>query len=118
MPYISVYGATKAFLLSFSESLSAENKDDGIKVLALCPGPTESNFFEVAEFPKSMAASTTKSPLTPAEEVVKDALKALDKNESFVVTGGIANQLIVNINRFLPRSIVAQTMKNILGKNK
>jgi short-subunit dehydrogenase len=117
MPYISIYGATKAFLLSFSESLWAENKDYGIKVLALCPGPTESNFFEVAEVPRSMAENTTKASLTPAAEVVKDALKALDNNEHIVVTGGITNQFIVNLNRFLPRSIVTQIMKTILGKN-
>ncbi|MFM6407432.1 MAG: SDR family NAD(P)-dependent oxidoreductase, partial [Microcystis sp.] len=51
LPYLSVYAATKAFVLSFSESLWAENKDKGVKILALCPGPTESNFFEVARFP-------------------------------------------------------------------
>lgn len=53
LPYLSVYAATKAFVLSFSESLWAENKDKGVKILALCPGPTESNFFEVARFPSA-----------------------------------------------------------------
>ncbi|MBC1197139.1 SDR family oxidoreductase, partial [Microcystis aeruginosa BLCCF158] len=53
LPYLSVYAATKAFVLSFSESLWAENKDKGVEILALCPGPTESNFFEVARFPRA-----------------------------------------------------------------
>ncbi|XZN99430.1 MAG: SDR family NAD(P)-dependent oxidoreductase [Microcoleus sp.] len=56
MPYLSIYAATKAFVLSFTESLWAENKDLGIRVLCLCPGPTESDFFAVAEFPKSLAS--------------------------------------------------------------
>ena len=58
LPYLSVYAATKAFVLSFSESLWAENKDKGVEILALCPGPTESNFFEVARFPGLLWAKT------------------------------------------------------------
>lgn len=116
MPYLSIYGATKAFLLSFSEAIWAENKEKGIKVLALCPGPTESNFFETAEFPQSMASNRNTPQLTPAKDVAKAGLEALEKNECVVVTGGIANQLIVNLNRFLPRSIIAQMMKSIFGE--
>jgi short-subunit dehydrogenase len=72
-----------------------------VRFLALCPGPTESQFFEVADFPASF--SKNGNNLTPAEDVVRDALNALEKNQSTLVTGGIGNQLIVNIPRFLPR---------------
>lgn len=112
MPYLSMYAATKAFVLSFSESLWAENKDLGIRVLCLCPGPTESDFFAVAEFPKALASSSGQK-LVSAEEVVRDALKALDKNESNVVTGGIPNQIIVNMPRLMPRKLLVNAVAKL-----
>ncbi len=115
LPYMSVYAATKAFVLNFSEALWAENKDSGVRILALCPGATESNFFKEAAFPSSFAGKN-KSGYTSAEEVVRDALKALEKNHSTVVTGGTANQLIVNLPRLFPRdwlvSVVEKQFKS------
>ncbi|MEG4987835.1 SDR family oxidoreductase [Microcoleus sp. BR0-C5] len=115
MPYLSMYAATKAFVLSFSEALWAENKDLGIGVLCLCPGPTESDFFAVAEFPKSMASSSGQK-LVPAAEVVRDALKALDKNESNVVTGGILNQIIANMPRLMPRELLVKSVEKVFRR--
>jgi short-subunit dehydrogenase len=86
LPYLSIYAATKAFVLNFTEALWAENKDKGIKCLALCPGPTESDFFESAKFPQSFQ-NKNNGNLTSATTVVKDALKALEDNQSNVVTG-------------------------------
>jgi uncharacterized protein len=102
LPYMSVYAATKAFVLSFSEALWAEYKDSGVSILALCPGATESNFFKVAQFPSSFA-SKNGTGYTSAEAVVRDAIFALEKNQSNIVTGGIVNQAIVNLPRFFPR---------------
>ncbi|MDJ0508922.1 MAG: SDR family oxidoreductase [Crocosphaera sp.] len=102
LPYLSTYAATKAFVLSFTEALWAENKDKGINFLALCPGATESKFAEVADFPKTLENKNS-IRLASAEAVVEDALKALEQNKSNVVTGGIANNTIVNLSRFLPR---------------
>lgn len=110
LPYLSVYAATKAFVLSFTESLWAENKETGVNILALCPGPTESNFFEVAEFPSSFS-NNGNSKYTPAEEVVQDALKALEKNQPNIVTGGLGNQVIVNLPRFLPRDTILNAVE-------
>ena len=110
LPYLSVYAATKAFVLSFSEALWAENKGTGVRILALCPGPTESKFFEVAEFPKSFADNGSNG-CTPAEDVVRDALKTLEKNQPTVVTGGLGNQVIVNLPRFLPRDILLNAVE-------
>ena len=110
LPYMSIYAATKAFILNFTEALWAENKDSGVNILAVCPGPTESQFFEEAEFPQSFAGKNGNN-LTPAEDVVKEALKALDKNQSTVVTGGISNQLLVNVPRFLPRDWLASAVE-------
>jgi short-subunit dehydrogenase len=114
MPYLSVYAATKAFVLSFSEALWAENQPYGIRVLALCPGPTETGFFEAASFPKSFTQSVPQK-LISAEQVVQDALRALERNASNQVTGGLINQIIVNLPRFLPRAslvkVVAQQFR-------
>jgi uncharacterized protein len=101
MPYFSVYAATKAFVLSFSEALWAENQDQGVHVMAVCPGPTESRFFEAADLPKALASGG--QSLASAAVVVKQALEALERRQSNVVTGGIGNQLVVNASRFLPR---------------
>ncbi len=109
LPYLSTYAATKAFVLSFSESLWAENRSTGVKIMAVCPGPTESNFSQVAEFPQS---NNSPSKATPAIQVVKEALQALENNQSTVVTGGFANQVIVNLPRFFPR----ETLVNLLEK--
>jgi short-subunit dehydrogenase len=114
LPYLSIYAATKAFVLSFTEAIWAENKGSGVNITALCPGPTESQFFERAEFPDSFAGGGSR--YTPAEEVVKDALKALEKNQSNQVTGGVSNQLIVNLPRLFPReTIVSLVEKQFRG---
>jgi uncharacterized protein len=115
MPYLSIYAATKAFVLSFSEALWAENKDLGIRVLALCAGPTESDFFKAAEFPASLASSSGQK-LVPADEVVRDALKALEKNQSNVVTGGFPNPLIVNMPRFMPRELLVNSIAKLFQR--
>lgn len=110
LPYMSVYAASKAFVLSFSEALWAENKDSGVRILALCPGATESNFFKVAQFPSSFA-SKNGTGYTSAEAVVRDALKALEKNQSNIVTGGILNQAIANSPRFFPRDLLVSAVE-------
>lgn len=114
MPYISVYAATKAFVISFSEALWAENKDYGVKVLVVCPGPTETDFFIEAKFPENLASANNK--IATPEEVVKDALQGLEQGYSNVVSGGLANKIIVNMHRFLPReslvSAIAKQFKN------
>ena len=110
LPYMSVYAATKAFVLSFSEALWAENREFNIRVQALCPGPTDTNFPNVAEFPNAMKFSGPQKLATP-EQVVDQSLKALAKNESTVVTGGFGNQLIVNIPRFLPRDTLVSAIE-------
>lgn len=106
MPYWSVYAASKAFVLSFSEAVWAEVKDQGVRVLALCPGPTESEFFKVANVHSTLKLNTSMGQLESAENVVKSALKALDEGSSNLVTGNLINQMIVNLPRFLPRDML------------
>ncbi len=116
LPYLSIYAATKAFVLSFTEAIWAENKGSGVNIMALCPGPTESQFFKRAEFPDSFAGGG--GNYTPAEEVVKDALKALAKNQSNRVTGGVANNFIVNLPRLFPREMIVSVVEKQFRSNK
>lgn len=117
MPYFCVYAASKAFILSFSEALWAENQSFGVRVLAVCPGPTDTSFFQEAEFP-DVLANFAAANYTPVEVVVREALQALEKNQSTVVPGIITNQLLANLPRFLPREVMIQLWKNLLGFRK
>ncbi len=116
IPYMSVYAASKAFILNFSEALWAENKDTGVNILVACPGPTESQFYDRADFPNS-ATGLNGMTMASAEKVVRETLQALEKGQSTAVVGGFANQLIVNLPRLVPRdllvSVVGKQFKNI-----
>ena len=113
MPYFSVYAASKAFVLSFSEALWAENRSYGVHVLAVCPGPTETNFFQEAGFPATLV-NVAAANYTLTKVVVRDALKAVEKQHPSLIPGNIGNQLIANLHRFLPRSALATLWKNLL----
>ena len=108
VPYMTTYAATKAFVLSFSEALWEENRSFGVTVMALCPGVTETNFFEAARGHKPPARSSQ----TP-EEVVETALRGLAARRSNIVSGW-ANLLMVEAERFVPRSLVVRAAGRML----
>lgn len=116
MPYFSIYAATKAFLLSFSEALWAENRSYGVHVLAVCPGPVGVDFFKQAGFPPFLVEVAARFD-TPVETIVKDALKAFEKRESIVIPGNPVNPILATLPRFLPRQSVASFWKLILGND-
>jgi len=109
-PYMAVYGASKAFVLSFSEALWAENLNTGVRVLALCPGPVDTEFFKVvgSEEPASVGRKDT------AENTVKTALRALDQGRSYVISGSRMNYWLSQSGRLLSRSTLARTSEKIL----
>ncbi len=111
VPYMATYAATKAFVLSFSEALWEENRAHGIKVLALCPGATETNFFKVAGTETPPSAITQKP-----EEVVETALRALARGRGHVVSGW-GNFLMVEAERLTQRSLVTRMAGKILRKS-
>ena len=102
VPYMATYAATKAFVLSFSEALWEENRAFGVKVMALCPGVTETNFFEAARGEKPPARASQ----TP-EEVVETALRGLARGKSHVISGWI-NRVMTESERLAPRSLVTR----------
>ena len=109
LPYIAVYGATKSFVLNFSEALAGEYADSGIRCLAVCPGNTATNFTQVAQ------ADTQGMPSSSVDDVVNATLHALDQHKSTVIVG-IKNYWIAQLTRFLPRQQVIQIVKNTLQK--
>jgi len=100
VPFMATYAATKAFVLSFSEALSEENSRFGIHVMAVCPGVTETNFFEAAK----MDRPPMRGSQTP-EEVVETAIRGLNRRKSVIISGW-PNRLTVFAERFFPRSVV------------
>lgn len=99
--FMAVYAATKAFVLSFSEALWAELSPHKIRVLAVCPGPVETEFFKVA-------GNSARGAMETPAHCVKMALRALDKKRSFVVTGGVQNNVLTKVSRFTSRGIAAK----------
>lgn len=81
--YMAGYAASKAYVLHFSEALWAELRESGVTVMGLCPGATESEFFEVAGVKGWLKKQRSHSP----ETVVRKALKALEKNRPFTIIG-------------------------------
>jgi short-subunit dehydrogenase len=115
VPFMANYAATKAFVLSFSEALWEENRSYGIKVMALCPGVTNTNFFEAAHGSKPPARVAQ----TP-EEVVDAAMSGLRRSKSHIVSGW-TNYFMVEGERLAPRSLIARVagrmMRSQYGKN-
>jgi len=99
-PYLAVYGASKAFVLSFSQALSAELRRRGVRVLALCPGPVDTAFFTVLGSHRAAIGQTL-----PVAAVVQAALDSATTKHTVVIPGR-RNQLQTVFARVLPRRVV------------
>ena len=111
-PFMSNYYATKAYVLHFTEGLAEEVKPYGIKVCALCPGPTHTEFQKRA---KLNEAFIFKTPLVmSAEEVAKDGFEALKKGKVVHISGIINNFLTKSVS-LTPRSLI-RTITGSLNK--
>ena len=106
--YIATYAATKAFDLLFAEALAEEVKRYGVKVCALCPGPTTSEFQDVAGTPARAGAR-----FENAAKVARVGLKALAAGEHSVISGFV-NQLGVVLQRLAPRRLVTGGAEKML----
>ena len=110
-PLMSVYFATKAFVLHFSEGLFEELKNTGVTVTALCPGPTESNFISVA---KVEDISVFKALKLPTSKMVAEFGYASMMKGQAVAIHGLKNKFLSFAVRFTPRSIVRKLVMKIL----
>lgn len=118
LPRMAVYGASKAFVLSFTEALWAEEREHGIRVLAVCPGLTDTPFFELAgEAAASAASGSAAKALTRTpQQVVDHTLRALSGDKpSFV--DGVANAFVARVvTRVLPKRLVVAVSGRLVGR--
>ncbi len=103
VPYLTVYAATKAFVLSFSEGLAEELRGSGVVVQALCPGTTATEFFEVSGTRTELLVS--RLPMMTADDVAAESLRGLDHGRVRVVAG-VPNRLLgFVVQRLAPRGL-------------
>lgn len=114
-PLMSLYYATKGYILSFSEAIANELKGTGVTVTALCPGPTKTSFQKVV----SNASSENKITfnMANAKEVAAYGYKAMNKGKVYAIPGKF-NKLLATLPRFIPRNTAASIVKRIQEKNR
>lgn len=112
LPYMAVYAATKAFVLSFSEALWAEYRKRGVRVLALCPGPVDTAFFD-AVGSREPAVGVMVTP----EKVVEVGLRALERGKCSVIPQW-QTFLLAQVSRFAPRSLVVRIAEQMFTPKK
>ena len=112
-PLMSVYFATKAFVLSLSEALNEELKNTGVTITTLCPGPTETEFFKSAKMESLKFADTKSKLMMTSREVAEIGYKSLMSSER-VVVAGILNKITAFSTRFLPRPLLAKIAQQLL----
>lgn len=110
-PGMAVYGATKAFVLNFTEALWAEAQGTGLTVLTLCPGPTETEFFQVVGSDEASVGG-----MQTAQQVVGAALSAVDKRFAPpTVVSGFSNWISANSTRLATRRLGVMITGRLLG---
>ncbi len=108
VPFMATYAATKAFVTHFSAALSSELRGTGIRVVALCPGRTKTNF-------QTTAGSNVvhiRSRSASVEQVVATAMKALTHNRPLAIEG-FTNKCALHVQRFFPRQFILNVTRKI-----
>ncbi len=108
-PLMSVYYATKAYVLSFSEALSNEMKGTNVKITAVCPGATETNFGNRASMNES---KLFQSGVGNVKDVARIAYEGFNKGKTIVIPG-TTNKVLANSVRFMPRKMVTSVVRYI-----
>jgi len=109
IPFMATYAATKAFVSSFSEAIAEENRPLGIRVLALCPGSTKTNFFAASNIDRPIQVKGQQT----SEQVVETALKAIRGGRTKVVSG-IANKVGAFLGGHVPHFLSSRAMSKAL----
>jgi short-subunit dehydrogenase len=106
LPGQAAYGASKAFVLSYSYAIRTELKGTGVSVTALCPGPVETGFVEAAGFDEKEAAEALpKFMWVPATTVAKAAVDALAKGKAVIIPGA-ANRIAAHAGQLTPKRVL------------
>jgi short-subunit dehydrogenase len=114
-PLMSVYYATKAYVLHFSEAINNELKRTGVSVTALCPGATESGFQAASNMEESKLVKGRKLPTS--KEVAEYGYKAMMRGRPVAIPG-VMNKLLTMAPRFTPRSWVVAVARKIQEERK
>ncbi len=112
-PFLATYGATKAFVLHWSLALSEELRGRGVRVLAVCPGPTETGFARRAGLGEHVLSARLGQ--TP-QAVAAEALSAWAVGRSLVVTGW-ANRWMIRLAALLPKTISARIAAAVISRS-
>jgi uncharacterized protein len=104
-PYMAVYYATKAYVLSYSEAIGEELRGTGVSVTALCPGPTASGFQDKADMHDSALVKGKRLPST--KDVADYAVKAMHRGQRVAIHGGM-NWLMAQSLRLTPRAVATR----------
>jgi short-subunit dehydrogenase len=116
-PLEAVYGASKAFILSFAESLRHELKDAGVTVTALQPGPPNTNFFHRAGMDNTEVGSEGKFTNDPAE-VARQGYEALMAGKDHVFSSSLKTKIQGELGKFLPQSMKAEQHRKMAEPKK
>lgn len=112
LPIQNVYAATKAYAIHFTEALAEELRGKPVRVTCLCPGPTETPFFDTPLMKSNLPAKMSRMG---SKEVAQLGFEAFKKGRTLVIAG-LQNQLMVFGLRFGPRSIVRRIAKRVVEK--
>lgn len=112
-PLMAVYCATKAYVLSFSESIAEEVRGSGVTISTLCPGGTESGFQERAAMQES---KFVQGGLMKSEQVAEAGYQGLMAGKTIIIPG-LTNKAVANLHRFLPRRLMTRMAMNTLWIN-
>jgi len=114
-PLMSLYYASKAYMLSFSEAIANELKGTGVTVTALCPGPTKTSFQKVVA--DSSSDNKISFNMACPKEVVQYGYNAMMKGKTVAVPG-VFNKFLSRLPRILPRNTATSIVRNIQEKNR
>ncbi|MDO3409460.1 SDR family oxidoreductase [Saccharibacillus sp. CPCC 101409] len=109
-PYMAVYGATKSYVLSFTEALWAENQGSGVQFLALCPGETKSSFHQVS------GSDDLKGKRMEPVDVVRAAFQAVDRKRHYRIAGR-SNYWTGQLPRLFPRRLIVHYAARLFQPN-
>ncbi len=111
-PWMAVYFATKAYVLWFSEALDEELRDSGVRVTALCPGATETEFQARAQMERSRFVHRRLAFMTAAA-VARKGYEGMKRGRRVVITGWL-NRLMVYSTRIIPRRLTTRLSKWVM----
>ena len=113
VPYFAAYGASKAFVLNFSEALAKEMEDHGVTVSCLSPGPTDTGFFSEIDQQGVRNSQFDKAGRVGARSVAEIGIEMMFKGQLSRVVG-TTNNLVAFSSRLAPRTLVASISKRML----